>query len=66
MPGHVSRQLKYRAFQILLRSDYGRHCAEQIKEDRPVMAVVDPYNPTGSSKHISFNTSKTLLSVTRV
>jgi len=33
---------------------------KQIKEDRPVLAVVDPYNPIGSSKQVSFNTSKTL------
>ena len=33
---------------------------KQVKEDRPVLAVVDPYNPTGSSRYISFNTSKTL------
>ena len=25
-----------------------------------VLAVVDPYNPTGSSRYISFNTSKNL------
>ena len=33
---------------------------KQVKEDRPVLAVIDPYNPIGSSKHISFNTSKNL------
>ncbi|MGK2872737.1 MAG: BPTD_3080 family restriction endonuclease, partial [Alphaproteobacteria bacterium] len=31
--------------------------AEQGK--RPIKAVLDPYNPTGSTAHVSFNTSKT-------
>jgi type III restriction enzyme len=26
---------------------------------RPIKAVLDPYNPTGSTSHVSFNTSKT-------
>ncbi len=26
---------------------------------RPIQAVLDPYNPTGSTAHVSFNTSKT-------
>ncbi len=32
--------------------------AEQGKE-RPVKAVLDPYNPLGSTVHVNFNTSKT-------
>ncbi|MDV6317833.1 BPTD_3080 family restriction endonuclease [Chromohalobacter sp. HP20-39] len=31
--------------------------AEQGK--RPIKAVLDPYNPTGSTAHVNFNTSKT-------
>jgi type III restriction enzyme len=27
--------------------------------DRPIKALLDPYNPTGSSAHVRFNTSKT-------
>ena len=27
--------------------------------ERPIKAVLDPYNPTGSTAHVSFNTSKT-------
>ena len=27
-------------------------------DDRPVKAVLDPYNPTGSTMHVNFNTSK--------
>ena len=32
--------------------------AEQRK-DRPIKALLDPYNPTGSTLHVNFNTSKT-------
>ena len=33
---------------------------ETEENERQVMAVLDPYNPMGSSSHISFNTSKTM------
>ena len=32
--------------------------AEQSKE-RPIRALLDPYNPTGATAHVNFNTSKT-------
>jgi len=32
----------------------------QHQEETPIQAVLDPYNPTGSSIHVSFNTSKKL------
>ncbi|MFZ2491411.1 MAG: DEAD/DEAH box helicase family protein [Thermoanaerobaculia bacterium] len=28
-------------------------------EERPIEAILDPYNPAGSTRHVSFNTSKT-------
>jgi type III restriction enzyme len=28
--------------------------------ENPIQAVLDPYNPTGSTAHVNFNTSKTL------
>lgn len=30
----------------------------ELEKRRPVKAVLDPYNPTGSTAHVSFNTSK--------
>lgn len=30
-----------------------------LVEERPIKAVLDPYNPTGSTIHVNFNTSKT-------
>lgn len=32
--------------------------ASLVGEDRPIKAVLDPYNPTGSTMHVNFNTSK--------
>jgi len=31
-----------------------------FKDSRPVKAIVDPYNPIGSTRHVRFNTSKAL------
>jgi type III restriction enzyme len=28
-------------------------------DERPIQAILDPYNPAGSTRHVSFNTSKT-------
>jgi hypothetical protein len=33
--------------------------ADEIKKGRAVKAILDPYNPTGSTVHVNFNTSKT-------
>jgi type III restriction enzyme len=30
-----------------------------LADERPIKAVLDPYNPTGSTIHVKFNTSKT-------
>jgi len=31
----------------------------QFQGERPIKALLDPYNPTGSTNHVRFNTSKT-------
>jgi type III restriction enzyme len=31
---------------------------DELKKGRPVKAILDPYNPTGSTAHVSFNTSR--------
>ncbi len=33
--------------------------ATALKRDRPVIAVLDPYNPTGSTSFVNFTTSRT-------
>ncbi len=30
-----------------------------MSDERPIKALLDPYNPTGSTQHVRFNTSKT-------
>lgn len=31
----------------------------ELARSRPIQAVLDPYNPTGSTRHVAFNTTKT-------
>ena len=38
-----------------------RGISEHFKEDRPVRVLLDAYNPTGTTNHVRFNTSKTEL-----
>jgi type III restriction enzyme len=42
-----------------------RHHVQSILGTRPIKALLDPYNPTGSTAHVRFNTSKTLRWQTR-
>lgn len=30
----------------------------ELAKSRPIQAVLDPYNPTGSTRHVAFNTTK--------
>jgi type III restriction enzyme len=32
---------------------------ERFRDERPIKALLDPYNPTGSTMHVRFNTTKT-------
>jgi type III restriction enzyme len=51
---------------MLLYKEFADMAAERIKAaitetlqgDRPVKAILDPYNPTGSTAHVNFTTSK--------
>jgi type III restriction enzyme len=51
----------------LLYPDLGNMACERItaaitrsmSDKRPIKAVLDPYNPTGSTMHVKFNTSRT-------
>lgn len=31
----------------------------ETEKERPIKAILDPYNPTGSTSHVNFNTSRT-------
>jgi type III restriction enzyme len=58
--GTYPAQLKYKALADLAceRITAGIVRAELAKA-RPIQAVLDPYNPTGSTRHVAFNTTKT-------
>jgi type III restriction enzyme len=58
--GTYPAQLKYKALADTAceRITAGIVRAELAK-DRPIQAVLDPYNPTGSTLHVGFNTTKT-------
>lgn len=58
--GTFPSQLKYKALADTAceRITAGIVRAELAKE-RPIQAVLDPYNPTGSTRHVGFNTTKT-------
>jgi type III restriction enzyme len=58
--GTYPAQLKYK---MLADMACGRIIAginRKFVGERPIKAVLDPYNPTGSTMHVNFNTSKTL------
>ena len=48
------QKLADKACEHITRGIVARHM-----DERPVKAVLDPYNPVGSTVHINFNTSKT-------
>jgi type III restriction enzyme len=58
--GTYPAQLKYKALADTAceRITAGIVRAELAKS-RPIQAVLDPYNPTGSTRHVAFNTTKT-------
>lgn len=58
--GTFPAQLKYKALaeRACDRITAGIVRAELAKS-RPIQAVLDPYNPTGSTRHVAFNTTKT-------
>ncbi len=57
--GTYPAQLMYQALQDLACDKITAGIVREFKDTRPVKAVLDPYNPTGSTLHVKFNTSKT-------
>jgi len=51
-------QLKYKMLADLACEKITAGIVRQFVGQRPIVAVLDPYNPTGSTRHVSFNTSK--------
>ncbi len=58
--GTYPAQLMYQDLQdMACERIYAGITRAQMKGSRPVKAVLDPYNPSGSTAHVNFNTSKT-------
>jgi type III restriction enzyme len=57
--GTYPAQLKYKMLADIACQRITDGITRKFVGQRPIMAVLDPYNPTGSTAHVSFNTSKT-------
>jgi type III restriction enzyme len=58
--GTYPAQLKYKMLADMACSRIIAGINRKFVGERPIKAVLDPYNPTGSTMHVNFNTSKTL------
>jgi len=57
--GTYPAQLKYKMLADMAASRITDAITRSAVGSRPIKAVLDPYNPTGSTIHVNFNTSKT-------
>ena len=57
--GTYPAQLKYKMLADMACERITAGITRAFVGQRPIMAVLDPYNPTGSTAHVNFNTSKT-------
>ena len=56
--GTYPAQLKYKTLADLACNRITAGITRAFIGQRPIKALLDPYNPTGSTKHVRFNTSK--------
>ena len=56
--GTYPAQLMYQSLADVACERITRGIVAQHQEERPVLAVLDPYNPAGSTSHVRFTTSK--------
>ena len=52
-------QLKYKMLADMACKRISDGITRRFIGDRPIMAILDPYNPTGSTNYVRFTTSKT-------
>ncbi len=52
-------QLKYKVLADIACDRITQAITRRFQGESPVKALLDPFNPTGSTKHVRFNTSKT-------
>jgi type III restriction enzyme len=57
--GTYPAQLKYKMLADMACERITAGITRALIGTRPIKAVLDPFNPTGSTAHVSFNTSKT-------
>ena len=57
--GTYSAMLMYRQLADQACDRIAGAITEHHREETPIQAMLDPYNPTGSTAHVGFNTSKT-------
>ena len=57
--GTYPAQLKYKMLADMACERITSGITRALVDVRPIKAVLDPYNPTGSTNHVNFNTSKT-------
>lgn len=58
--GTYPAQLKYKLLADMACEKIIAGITQRFVGEKPIEAVLDPYNPTGSTAHVNFNTSKTL------
>jgi type III restriction enzyme len=57
--GTYPAQLMYQALADMACNKITAAITRQFLGERPIKALLDPYNPTGSTRNVRFNTSKT-------
>ena len=57
--GTYPAQLKYKMLADMACERITAGITRALVGSKPIKAVLDPYNPTGSTMHVNFNTSKT-------
>lgn len=57
--GTYPAQLKYKSLADMACDRIIAGINRSLVGTKPIKAVLDPYNPTGSTQHVNFNTSKT-------
>ncbi|MGH8503736.1 MAG: BPTD_3080 family restriction endonuclease [Gammaproteobacteria bacterium] len=57
--GTYPAQLKYKTLADMACERITAAITRSQADRRPIIALLDPYNPMGSTRHVNFNTSKT-------
>lgn len=58
--GTYPAQLMYTALADIAAERITTGIVRRFADEQPIVALLDPYNPSGSTRHVNFNTSRTL------